>query len=444
MSTSKFLTNPTAEEMPTTADVIVIGGGLAGTSAVWALERAQAGIKTVLIEKSERLGAGSSLASLENYRTCWSAQCLMQQMTRSVEVFYNADEYLHEGASQSLALKQRGYLFCAFTPEQTQTYQRDIDLLHSIGSPHIEYLNADEVRYRFGWVGERVIGAKYDPTAGWLDSNALVHSFVKSAPSAQVLLGIKSVNICVENGRIRGVETPNGFIASPNVLIACGASARQVGRTAGVELPIILRPRQSVTTGWRHNPFPDDAPMLISHSPFVHVRPEAQSGAIFGWEYHWHTKHVSPEYGANPDKDAIIDPLYPVSNLKDPRLPSMMLMMLARKFGHNDGEGFADGRYLRGVHHNVGYYVYRDESIAYRVADDGTHRPYESERALMDAHPDVEGLYVSVAHVGHGIMGSPAGGEIIASKILGQPLPHPSFADFGFDVHWAEHDENPL
>lgn len=435
---AKFIT--TAGDFPSTADVIVIGGGPAGTAALWALERAAPNLKTVLIEQSERLGAGSSLASLECYRTCWPAECLARQMQRSVEIFLNADEYLGEGAAQSLALKKRGYLFCGFTDQHAASLKRDVEHLHSMGMTHIEYLDADEVRYRFPWLGERLIAGKYDPSAGWMDSNALVHRFAQAAQNAQILLGIKEARIVVENGCVIGVNTARGMISTPNVIIANGANAITTGRTAGVELPLVMRPRQSFTTGARHNGFPDDGPMVIGAPPSPHVRPEAGSGAIFGWEYGWNTKNIDSENVT----DALVDPVFPLESLKDPRFPSLTLALLARQFGHREGEGFADPRYLRGLHHNIGYYVSRSGEVAYQTLPDGTRRPYESERALIDAHPDVGGLFVSVAHVGHGIMSAPAAGEIIASKVLGQPLPDPLYAQLGFDAPWVEYDNNAL
>ncbi|MEP7291504.1 MAG: FAD-binding oxidoreductase [Chloroflexota bacterium] len=440
----KFFSNPGIDEIPTSADIIVIGGGPAGTAALWAIERLALGTKTVLIEKSDRLGAGSSLASLECYRTCWPAPPLAKQMQRSIEVFHHADEVLSEGAAQSLAVKERGYLFCAFNPAQAAGLAADVRRLHEIGLSHIEYLDAEEVRHRFGWLGEKVIAAKYDPIAGWLDSNALIYKFVQNAPSAKILLGVPDVSICVEGGRVTGVTTPNGSISAPNVVIAAGANSRKVGRTAGIELPIVLRPRQSFTTGWRHPAIPEHAPMIIGAAPYPHLHPEAQSGAIFGYEYTWHNKAAGEAYGTNQAHDAIIDPLYPAAQLKDPRFPSLALTLLARQFGHKDGEGFADTRYLRGISHNIGYYVYRDETTAYRTDPDGSRHPYDSERAIIDAYPGIDGLFLSVAHVGHGIMSSPAAGEILARKVLGLPLAEPEFAEFGFDAAWAEYDEGVL
>lgn len=442
MTQPKFLSNPGAGEMPRSADVVVIGGGPAGAAALWALDRFAPGTKTVLIEQSDRLGAGSSTASLECFRTCWPAVPLAKQMQRSIDVLQHADDYLGEGASLSIALKQRGYLFCAFTPAQADGLRADVRRLHEIGLSHIEYLDADEVRYRFGWVGERVIAAKYDPVAGWLDSNALIYKYAQSARSAQVLLGIPEVSICVEGGRVTGVRMPNGIIAAPNVVISAGANSRKVGRTAGVELPIVLRPRQSFTTGWRHPAFPENAPMVIGAAPFPHMHPEAQTGVIFGYEYTWHNKNVDPKYGTNAAHDAIIDPIYPAAQLKDPRFPSIALTLLARQFG--DDSPFSDLRYLRGLSHNIGYYVFRDETVAYRTEADGMRRPYDSERAIIDAYPGIDGLFVSIAHVGHGIMTSPAAGEILARKVLRQPPAEPEFSAFDFGAAWVEYDEGVL
>ncbi len=432
------------DDFPRSADVVIIGGGPAGTAALWAIERAAPGTKTVLIEQADRLGSGASTASLENFRTCWPAECLAAMMARSVDIFLHADETFGEEAAKSLAVKVRGYLFCAFTEHHAATLLADVDRLHSIGLTAIEYLDASEVAYRFGWVGPHVIAAKYDPTAGWLDSNGLIHAYAASVPSARILLGVPDVRLRIEGSRVTGVTMPDGEISAPRVVLAAGAGSVTVAKVSGLHLPLIVRPRQSFTTGWRHDPFPEDAPMLIGEAPFPHVRPEAQTGAIFGWEYTWCSRNFAAEYGTNPAHDALLEPAYPVSQFKDPRFPSLTLALLARQFRHTDGAGFADGRYLRGLHHNAGYYVYRDDSVAYRTDEQGAKQPYDSERAIIDAYPDVEGLVVSVAHVGHGIMSSPAAGEIAAAHVLGLPLPDPLYAEFGFAAPWVAYDEGVL
>ena len=428
--------NVVTPELPRTADVVIIGGGPAGAAVLWALERAAPGTKTVLIEASEQLAAGSSTASLENYRTCWAAPCLHRLMLRSIDVFHHAEDYFGEGTS--LGLKQQGYLFLAMNEQGAATLKSDVEHLHRCGLNHVEYLDADEVAQRYPWLGSRVVAGKFDPIAGWLDSNALVYRLAAGSRSAKILYGVKDTRIRVVGNRVVGVSTSKGDIDSPNVIIAAGSGSRAVGRTAGIEIPIVMRPRQSFTTPGRHAEFPDDSPCIISAAPFPHVRPEAGEGAIFGWEYGWRYKNALP----GERTDALIDPVWPVDSLKDPRFPSLTLALLARQFGHREGEGFADPRYLRGVAHRVGYYVYRDN--AYFTLPDGTHQPYDSQRAIIDSWPGVGGLFLSVAHVGHGIMSAPAAGEIIASKVLGLPLPDPSFSQFGLDVAYVEHDSGGL
>jgi hypothetical protein len=183
--------------------------------------------------------------------------------------------------------------------------------------------------------------------------------------------------------------------------------------------------------------------MIIGAAPYPHVRPEARSGAIFGWEYGWNTKHILLDK-RDGIHDFLVHPVFPLEPLRDPRFPSITLLMLARQFGHVDGEGFVSPGYLRGIQHNIGYYVSRSSDVAYRETEAGERIPYESERAIIDAMPGIEGLFVSIAHVGHGIMSSPAAGEIVAARVLGRALPDPIFAQFGFDAHWVEHDENAL
>lgn len=417
------------------ADVVIIGGGPAGAAAVWALGRTAPELRVVLLERNAQLATGSSLASLECFRSCWPIECIKQQMDRSIEVFTHADDYLGEGAQQALAVRMQGYLFCGFNEKQAAILKNDVDRLHTIGLSHIQYLDETEVQKRFGWLGPKLMAAKFDPMAGWLDSNALTNRMAYSNPNAQMIFNAHNIRILTEGGRVTGVQSSQGIIHAPRVVLANGAWAREVGRTAGVDVPVVVKVRQSVTVHQRHAAFPTEGPMVIANGP--HIRPEASKGAIFGWEYKWTPKYVP---NGPHGEDFLLEPYQPVDALKDPRYPSMVAMLLARQFGHGPNEGFNDPCYTRGVSHNAGYYVFRDESVAYQTTDAGEHQPYESERAIMDYAPGVEGLIYSVAHVGHGIMTAPAAGEIVASLVLDQPLPHPAYADFALTASFAEYD----
>jgi glycine/D-amino acid oxidase-like deaminating enzyme len=424
----------------TTADIVIIGGGPAGTATLWAIEQLEPGTHTILLEASGSLGAGSSTASLEAFRTCWPTHCIAQQMKRSIDIFLNADDHFGEGAAESLAVKQQGYLFCGFTEDQAAALHGDVDHLHRVGMGHIEFLDTQEVQYRYPWLGNRLLAGKFDPVAGWLDSNSLINLYVQNAPSAECRFNVHDISILAEGGKVVGVKCSDGDISTSCVVICAGAGSQMVARRAGLDLPITAIPRQSFTTGWRHRGFEAHAPMIIGSPSSPHVHPEAGSGAIFGWEYSWNSKHKTTGRATHVLKE----PQLSASSYKDPRFPSITLALLARQFGHHNGDGFSSPQYLRGIHHNAGYYVYRDENAAYHIDEQGNRQPYESERAIIDRHPDVKGLFMSVAHVGHGIMTSPAAGEHMACLVLGRELPDPAYKDFGLDKNWVEFDNNAL
>src|SRR5829696_8877181 len=138
------------------ADVVIIGGGPAGAAAAWALGRSAPDLRVVLLERNGQLATGSSLASLECFRSCWPIECIKQQMDRSIEVFTHADEYLGEGAQQALAVRMQGYIFCGFNDRQADVFKNDVDRLHAIGLSHIQYLDEAEVQKRFGWLGPKL------------------------------------------------------------------------------------------------------------------------------------------------------------------------------------------------------------------------------------------------------------------------------------------------
>ncbi len=134
----------------------------------------------------------------------------------------------------------------------------------------------------------------------------------------------------------------------------------------------------------------------------------------------------------------------PPGALTDLRHPEVTLRLLSRQFGHTAGNGFSHPGYLTHPRPATGYYVYRAPLTTYQTDQQGNRRYYDSERPILDAYPGIDGLFLSVAHAGHGVMDSPASGEIVASYVLGQPLSEPIFAQFQLNVSFGEHDAGGL
>ena len=405
---------------PLTADVVVIGGGQAGPALCWALERADPTLRIVLIEAKPQLANGASTASLEAIRTTWVPRAIAEQTRRSLEILLNADDYLGEGAAAGLNFRQRGYIWLGLDEGEAEDLRHVVDVLHSWDITAAQYLDGDTARREFPWLPAHTVGARVDTTGGWFSSDFLANRFAQTTRRTRFLLDTPVTVVTAHNGRVTGVTTPRGPIAAETVILAASASCRPLARTVGVELPVRCVPRQSFLTPWRHPDIPADGPLTIGRRPFPHFRPEGE-GLLFAWSYR---------------RPTATDPSYPVEQFKDPRFPEATLYLMGKQFGHRAGEGFRDPRYLsRRIAHQVGYYTMREP-----VTDEHGHTVH-SERAVIDRVPGIDGLFVSTAHVGHGVMTAPAAAEILAALIVGQEPTLPCWEDFGIDVRLVDYEE---
>lgn len=401
-------------------DVVIVGGGQAGPAAAWALERADPTIRIALVEANAQLANGASTASLEAIRTTWVPRAIAEQTRRSLEILLNADDYLGEGAAAGLNFRQRGYVWLALDESEAHGLRDVVDLLHAWGITAAQYLEGETARREFPWLPADTIGARVDTTGGWFSSDFLANAFARCTRRTRFLLDTPVTAITAADGRAAGVITPRGAIAAGAVVLAASASCRPLARTVGVELPVVCVPRQSFLTPWRHPDIPADGPLTIGRRPFPHFRPEGE-GLLFAWSY------------ARP---TAADPRYPVEQFKDSRFPEATLYLMGKQFGHRAGEGFRDPRYLsRRIAHQIGYYTMREP-----VADE-QGRTIQSERAIIDHVPGIDGLFVSTAHVGHGVMTAPAAAEILAALIVGREPAIPCWQDFGVNVRLVAHEE---
>jgi len=162
-------------------------------------------------------------------------------------------------------------------------------------------LDGDEVRKRLPLFRfEDAIGATFNQKDGLVDPNSVVAGYI----SAAARLGGKSFNnvevtgIRVESGRVSGVETNKGFIATNMVVNAAGPWAGLVGEMAGVEMPITSLRRQMFTT----TPLPEipaDLPFVIDFAQSLYFHREGD-GLLIGMsnphEEHGFDQNVDEEF----------------------------------------------------------------------------------------------------------------------------------------------------
>ena len=305
-----------------TADIVIVGGGQVGPATAWALEREDPTLRIVVLEANSQLASGASTASLEQFRTCWTPQAIAEQVRWSLQIFLDPDTHLGDGAAQGLNVRRRGYLWLAMDEDEARAQRENVALLRSWGLRHACALDGEDVRREYAWLPERVVGARLDPMAGWLNSDFLANRFARTTHNTRFLLDTPAQAILARDGRVTGVRTSRGVVNAPVVVLAAGPGSRALGRTVGIDLPLVCIPRQSFLTPFRDPTIPANAPVVISRSPYAHFRPEGE-GLLFAWSYHW-ARHSGDELSPG-----YVDSIPPVQSLKDPRFPEATLYLLA-------------------------------------------------------------------------------------------------------------------
>jgi len=370
---------PDASEFPRQADVVIIGGGILGTTT--AFHASRAGLETVVLEMRDGLATLATAASEECFRAQFSEPENVAMMKASIEVFENFSEVIGV-PGYDISLHQQGYLFYTDAPEGPETLRAQVEHQQSIGLDDVEFLSGDEVRRRFPWASPEVTAATYRARDGWLSTHELTHGFAKGS-EALFLLRTKATGIEPGSRGVEGVETNRGHISTRTVVIAAGPFSGQVAGLAGLELPLTILRRQKAIIGQQQDPaIPQGAPMTISVPSGAFWRPEV-GGAAIGW--------ALPEEPGEPLENVPTDWAFPALVLEE-------VSKLAPFWEEVVGRLTRDGVFL-----SAGQYTCTPDS-----------------KPILGPSPDVEGLFFNLGYSGHGIMAAPEGSRYVVAMITGQ------------------------
>ncbi len=215
------------------ADAVVIGGGIIGASVAHFLTKLRYG-RVTLVEKSEICG-GSTQYSAAHVRQHYSNEVAIRLAVRGAGMFANAEEELGGPAG----FVQHGYMVLA-PPDQEQAI-RDVVPVQQRFGVQTEILTPEEVSHRWPELDvEGIALACFEQTSGYADPVATVRSLVRSAEreGLDVLEGCEATGIETENGRVTGVVTTQGTIATGVVVNAGGPWGDRIGRMVGIDYPI--------------------------------------------------------------------------------------------------------------------------------------------------------------------------------------------------------------
>jgi len=388
--------------MTETADVVIIGSGIVGSSVAYHL--AQAGCTNVLvIEREAHQGKGSTGKSMGGVRAQFSTPVNIQMSRYSIDFFSRFDEVVGHPADY----RAHGYLFCATNERHLDYLKANRERQVSLGVTNVEWVSPEDISKMVPQLRvDDILGGTFCPTDGFVDPHSVMMGFMLNARERGVRLWLDTqvTGIQVDAGsadvssafggtsgaskrnadgtsalpaldarRVSGVMTSRGFISTRVVVNAAGAWAAEVARMAGAELPVEPLRRQLVPT----EPFdqlPKRFPMVIDMSTGFHFRREGK-GILLAWN----DPEETPGFKTDFDESFVEKILTHAAS----RVP-----------------------------------VLAEAGVNPRRAWAGLYEMTPDHHAIIGPSSNVEGLYFVNGFSGHGVMHSPASGRITADLVL--------------------------
>jgi sarcosine oxidase subunit beta len=352
---------------PAAADVVVVGGGVIGTSIAFHL--AEAGVDVCLLER-DQLAGGSTSRAAGGFRAQFSDPLNIAIGLRSIDAF----THFGERPGAEIDLHQVGYLFLLDREKDVASFEASVALQNELGVPS-RFVDLAEVLELCPIAGlDGVLAATYCALDGHASPEAVVQGYAAGARAhgASIFTGCALTDVQHQDRVVRRVETALGTIETGTVVCAAGLWSPDIARRVGVELPVQPYLREVGFTGPTQG-LPERIPLTIDFSSGFYFHREGP-GLLFGM--------------ADPDQpaglDAPADPawLEKVMDVADRRLPSLLDM------------GIAGGW--------KGYY---------EVSPD--------HNALVGESSDAARFLYATGFSGHGFLQGPAIGEIVRDLVLG-------------------------
>jgi len=270
--------------LPEHADVVIIGGGVMGTSIAFHL--AEAGVRDVLLVEQAELGSGSTCKAAGGVRAQFSDPINIALGRRGLEAF----EAFGERPGQEIDLHQPGYLFLLTTPEQVAAYEESAALQNAmgVGTVMLTPEQAQELSPAIE-VGD-VLAASFHPRDGYCTPESVVLGYATGArrQGAQIRTGTTVTGITTVGGTLTAVDTDHGTVLTETVICATGAWSRDIGAMVGIDLPVEPLRRQILITEPLPESllarFPREAPMTIDAATTFYFHREGP-GLLLGMSY---------------------------------------------------------------------------------------------------------------------------------------------------------------
>ncbi|MFQ5425513.1 MAG: NAD(P)/FAD-dependent oxidoreductase [Gaiellales bacterium] len=344
-------------EIPGRAEVVVVGGGVMGVSALYHLSKL--GCTDALLLERETLGSGSTSKAAGGIRAQFSDELNVRIAVECISRYQRFDEEL----SASIDYKQWGYLFLLTTEAEREMFAASLALQQSLGVPSRAVTPEEAAEIVPGLVTHDLVGGTFCPLDGYATPEAVVQGYARGAAclGAELRQGVAVEELVLRDGRVDGVMTDVGPVRAQTVVLCSGVWTRELASTIGVDVPVSGERRHV----WFTAPGDDlrhELPLTIDFTSGFYFHREG-NGVLFG------------------GREPTIEELAPVATARLPALADL------------DVQGGWSGLYEMSPDHN----------------------------AIVGRFGEPEGLFGATGFSGHGFQQGPVIGEHLAELALGLP-----------------------
>jgi sarcosine oxidase subunit beta len=354
-----------------TADVVIVGGGIVGSSIAWHLTAA-GGKNVLVVERESAQGKGSTGKSMGGVRAQFSTPVNIQMSLYSIPFYAQFEETLGHPSGY----RDQGYLFLATKHSHLDYLRANMERQRALGLTTVRMLEAAEIASMLPQLrSDDVLGGSFCSTDGFVDPYSAMTGFTARAAEQGATLWKKTEVTGIDRDArgVCAVQTTRGPVATRVVVNAAGAWAAQVAKLAGVDLPVEPLRRMLVPSE-PFDDFPHSSPMVIDMSNGFHFRPEGR-GFLLAWN--------DPEEKSSYNTDF------------EPAFIEKILTRAANRVP-----------------------VFENLAVNPKRAWAGLYEMTPDHHSILGPVPSVPGFFLANGFSGHGVMHAPATGKILADLIL--------------------------
>jgi sarcosine oxidase subunit beta len=356
--------------MRTTADAVIIGGGIIGIATAFYLARRKYG-QILVIEKEPLTGSGSTSKAAGGIRAQFATRVNVEMSMLSEKIFANFPE---ETGSEAV-FDQVGYMFLLSEKADIENFKKSVELQQSLGL-EVDLLQPDEIeRFAPHIRIDDIKLATFCRQDGLADPSEFLSGYEKAARrlGVEIALETEVTGISLSGSRIVGIETSQGNIVTSLVINCAGAWSGLIGKMVGTDIKVQPYRRQCVTTGELDFVQPY-FPMVVDVKSGLYCHKESK-GLLLGWA----DKSVAPSF------DISLDPDYTDTIIEKAldRIPALETAEIGNQWA-------------------------------------GLYETTPDHRAIIGYDPTIEGMFHVTGFSGHGLMHAPAAGIVTAEILTGQ------------------------